>query len=184
MNRGEGMLSFYLQLLQNENDRVLFATIYEEYQQQMYWLAFRYLNNNALSEECVNDAFLELIKSFDTFAKLEKKKQRYYLLTITERCAFKKYHQEKKQRNLKQFDFEIVVEDSSISKTESMDLEQAINRLPWEYRYPLLLRYAQDQSYEKIADILNISVSSARQRVKRGRDRLALLLQEEEIKNG
>ena len=53
------MLLFYLQKLDDESDRILFTSVYEEYQQKMYWLAFRYLNNNELAEECVNDAFLE-----------------------------------------------------------------------------------------------------------------------------
>ena len=164
------MLLFYLQKLDNESDRILFTSVYEEYQQKMYWLAFRYLNNNELAEECVNDAFLELIKSFETFAKLEKKKQPYYLFTITERCAYRKFNQEKKQRDLKWTEFETFVADNS-SNTETL--------LPIEYQYPLLLRYAQDQTYEEIASILGISVPNARQRVKRARDKLAMVLQEE-----
>lgn len=173
------MLLFYLQKLDNESDQILFTSVYEEYQQKMYWLAFRYLNNNELAEECVNDAFLELIKSFETFAKLEKKKQPYYLFTITERCAYRKYHQEKKQRDLKWTELETFVADNSSNTETSMMIERAIGLLPIEYQYPLLLRYAQDQTYAEIAGILGISVSNARQRVKRARDKLATILQEE-----
>lgn len=172
------MLLFYLQKLDSESDRILFDLIYEEYQQQMYQIAYRFLSNIALAEECVNDAFLELIKSFDTFAKLEKKKQPYYLFTITERCAYRKYNQEKKQRDLKWTELETFVADNSSNTETSIMIKRAIGLLPIEYQYPLLLRYAQDQTYEEIASVLGISVSNARQRVKRAKDKLAVILQE------
>ena len=178
------MLSFYLQLIDKESDRIFFASLYEAYQQRLYRLAFRYLNNTAWAEECVNDAFLELIKSFETFVKLEPKQQSYYLYTITERCAFKKYHQEKKQTELPPTIFELLVPDEALSGTDHMDLQQAIRQLPLDYRYPLLLRYAQDQTYEEIAVVMNITVSNARQRVKRAKEKLALLLTEEDAKHG
>ncbi len=58
---------------------------------------------------------------------------------------------------------------------------QALQKLPEAYQYPLLLRYAQDQTYEEIAALLGISVANARQRVKRGRDKLVTILQEVEV---
>ena len=101
------------------------------------------------------------------------------MFTITERCAYKKFNQEKKQRDLKWTEFETFVADNSSNTETSMMIERAIGLLPIEYQYPLLLRYAQDQTYEEIASVLGISVSNARQRVKRARDKLAMILQEE-----
>lgn len=173
------MLLFYLQKLENETDRILFASIYEKYQQKMFWLAYRYLQNEALAEECVNDAFLELIKSFETFVKINSEKQPYYLFTITERCAFRKYRHEKKQVELKMAHTELYSEDFSTTKDVMLSFGMSMQKLPEKYQHPLLLRYAQDQTYEEIASILGISVSNARQRVKRARDRLAMILQEE-----
>lgn len=182
--RKKKMLSFYLQRIDDESDRVLFASIYEAYQQKLFRLAFRYLGNTAWAEECVNDAFLELIKSFETFVNLRPKQQPYYLYTVTERCAFKKFHQEKKQTALLEPLLDPAVAGAAPSAAERMDLRRAIRLLAPDYRYPLLLRYAQDQTYEEIAAVLGISVSNARQRVKRAKEKLAQLLQEEEPQHG
>ena len=178
------MLSFYLQLMDSEDDRVFFAALYETYQQTLYRLAYRYLNDPALAEECVNDAFLELIRCFETFCRLPKEKQPYYLYTITERCAFKKFHQEKKQTDLPLRLCDPQATDSMAAQAEQLDLRRAIARLPDRYRHPLLLRYAQDQTFEEIAAVLQISAATARQRVKRAKEKLAALLQEEVPQHG
>ena len=175
------MLFFYLQKLEDETERTRFADLYETYQQKMYWLAYRYLQNEALAEECVNDAFLELIKSFEAFSTVEREKQPYYLYTITERCAFKKYRQEKRQAELPLLHGDLISEDFSPGEDTALSLGQALQKLPEAYQYPLLLRYAQDQTYEEIAALLGISVANARQRVKRGRDKLVTILQEVEV---
>ena len=50
-----------------------------------------------------------------------------------------------------------------------------------EYRIVLYLRYYDNYSVEEIADILSISVSAVKMRLKRGRDKLKLDIEKEEL---
>lgn len=58
-------------------------------------------------------------------------------------------------------------------------LLRAMGRLPDTYREVLMLRYVQDLSAPRIADILHRTPAAVRQQLVRGRSRLIALCQEE-----
>ena len=63
--------------------------------------------------------------------------------------------------------------------TENHDLEQAIRRLPQEFRLPLVMYYFDNKSAKTIAEKLNISHSGVCQRIRAARKQLHNLLTEE-----
>lgn len=169
------MLTLFLEKFDDEKDKIFFKEIYETYQQRMFKIAYKYLKDVRLSEDCVNDAFLALIDSFETFVNISEEKRGRYLCTITECCAFKLYNKEKKQEDIyEKLTFEY--ENSDFECIDKILIEEALEKMPFEYSYPLFLKYSQEQSYSQISEILNISEANARQRIKRGKDKLAEIL--------
>lgn len=67
-------------------------------------------------------------------------------------------------------------------------LHQAIQHLDEKYRIPLILFYFHDQTYEEIAIILDLKLSSVKTRMYRGREKLKQLYEnlerEEAMTNG
>lgn len=61
----------------------------------------------------------------------------------------------------------------------SQMLQNAILSLPENYSQPLLYRYAEEFSYQEIAEVLGLSVPAVKSRLFRGRSMLAELLQDE-----
>ncbi|WP_339254606.1 sigma-70 family RNA polymerase sigma factor [Sporosarcina sp. FSL W8-0480] len=53
---------------------------------------------------------------------------------------------------------------------EDQELHESILRLDEKYRIPLILFYFQDLSYQQIADVLNITLSTVKTRIFRAKD--------------
>lgn len=60
---------------------------------------------------------------------------------------------------------------------EDRELHEAILKLDEKYRMPLILYYFQDLSYQQIADVLNITLSSVKTRLFRAKDSLKIVLE-------
>ena len=59
---------------------------------------------------------------------------------------------------------------------EDRTLHEAIQQLDEKYRYPIILFYIHELSYEQIADVLNISTSTVKVRMLRAKGQLKILL--------
>ena len=75
----------YLLLIDSEEDRILFADLYEEYLDQMRWKAMGMLENQYDAEDAVHNAFLGIASSMDNFHTVENVKS--YMLTCVENAA-------------------------------------------------------------------------------------------------
>ncbi|BCY10623.1 hypothetical protein L3i22_057110 [Actinoplanes sp. L3-i22] len=64
---------------------------------------------------------------------------------------------------------------SSVAATR-MDVENALNRLPEQYREALRLREFEQRSYEEIADLLHLPVGTVRSRISRARRLIGVYL--------
>jgi RNA polymerase sigma-70 factor (ECF subfamily) len=60
----------------------------------------------------------------------------------------------------------------AILNADRQGLAEAIERLPREYREPIILREMEELSYQEIAEILEIPIGTVMSRLARGRKRL------------
>ena len=61
----------YLALLDDEQDKIKFADIYNTYNKQMWYAANEILKDKHLAEDAVHDAFLGIAKSFSKIKSRE-----------------------------------------------------------------------------------------------------------------
>lgn len=71
-------------------------------------------------------------------------------------------------------------QDPFAGREESLDMSRALSRLPQEFRSVLILYYFQDLKLREIAEILEISLSLAKYRLARGKEKFRQLLEQEE----
>ena len=134
--------------------------------------------NGADAEDVAHEALLRALQFFDSFNREEV---RPWLLAIV-RNTF--YTWLKKNRPLELA--EPFNDDSAGAPSQSADpseaailnadrraLGEAIERLPREYREPLILREFEEFSYQEIATILEIPIGTVMSRLARARQRLA-----------
>jgi RNA polymerase sigma-70 factor (ECF subfamily) len=67
-------------------------------------------------------------------------------------------------------------EESSIKKQESEKLKNIVEQLPIRYRKLIILRYYDEQSYEEIAQQLDIPLGTVKAQLFRARDLLANII--------
>jgi RNA polymerase sigma-70 factor (ECF subfamily) len=165
-------------------------TAYEEllnrFQQQVYTLAVRLLNDPAEAADVVQEVFLKVFRNISSFRGQSTLKTWIYRITINEahnarRWFFRHRRREveldtdpEESRNWK----EIIPDrsrspfDMALEGEQHSLIEAALGRINPIFREAVVLRDITDLSYEEIAEILGISLGTVKSRILRGRDAL------------
>jgi len=65
----------YLQMIENEEEKLKFIQIYEKYKDLMFYVAKHILGNDADAEDAVHEAFLASLNIYINFLKLSVRKR-------------------------------------------------------------------------------------------------------------
>jgi len=165
-------------------------TAYEEliqrFQQPVYALAIRLLNDPAGASDVVQEVFLKVFRNIGNFRGQSTLRTWIYRITVNEannarRWFFRHRRREvvletgtEDCRNWKE-----VLADHSRSPFEmALDherhalVEAALEELNPVYREAVVLRDIADLGYEEIAAVLNVSLGTVKSRILRGREAL------------
>ncbi len=156
-----------------------FDTFVHKYYEEI----LRYCNHHCYGTEYAEDLTQETFLHF--FARLSdyhyKGKTKNYLYTIAGNLC-KDYYKKKKDTPAETGDLErdappdISAESSVVDKVV---IEEAIRRLPEEYREVIILFYFQELRLSEIAGVLQISLSLVKYRLKQAKGRLEQYLRKE-----
>ena len=69
-------------------------------------------------------------------------------------------------------------ESSLIARATAIEVKEALHKISWEYREPLVLRFYENLSFKEVAAALDLSLSAAKMRVHRGLTMLRRLILE------
>ncbi len=151
-----------------------FSRKYDRYGSMIFKIAMTYLANTADSEDVMQEVFMRLLYKAPKFNDLEHEK-RWIIRTTSNVC----------KDMLKRFDRRLSVDIEDVGSYLSVPFEysnaEILFTLKPEYRMVLYLRYYDNYSVEEIADILSISVSAVKMRLKRGRTKLKLDIEKGEL---
>ena len=156
---------------QHKNDIILEK--YEQYGSMLYRLSMVYLNNHMDCEDVLQEVFIKLLYKAPDFDSEEY--ERRWLLRICINCSKDKL-KEKWRKDRLSLDENIY----RLQTKEEYHLAETIVKLPSKVKAPIHLYYFEGYKVKEIAEILGISNSAVKMRLKRGRDLLKLELE----KNG
>ncbi|MDQ8184989.1 sigma-70 family RNA polymerase sigma factor [Pelagicoccus sp. SDUM812002] len=160
-------------------DRQAFGKIVTRYQSLLCSVAYSSLGSLSASEDVAQEAFLEAWKKLSTLREPEKLKS--WLCGI---LRFKISHWRRKHARQPVYESEtggelesMESEDEGVEETTMKEEEQALlwkalEKVPENYREPLVLYYREHQSIEHVAYELDLSESAVKQRLSRGRKML------------
>lgn len=157
------------------------------YQQPVYNLVFRLVEDPADTADVVQEVFLKVFRHIGSFRGQSSLKTWIYRITVNEAHNHRRWFS--RHRKL-EVDIE-PDEDTGRSgyynslpdparspydialgfETRSL-IEEALARLKPVFRQAVVLRDVEDLSYEEIADVLNISIGTVKSRILRGREAL------------
>lgn len=174
------MLTFLLTILETDEDKNLLLCLYDEYAGILNLIARDNLDNSSDVDDCIQETFVELIKSFDSFKLVPEKNRKAYISTICRRTA---YRINSKDSGIVLYED---IEDSGLIDSDEpdftdfdrIDIALALNRIDMKYREPIIMKYLNDYSTEEISIRLGISQNLVLQRIFRGKKLLHKLLTE------
>lgn len=159
-----------------------FEELISRYETKAHNLAMRLTRNAEDAEEVLQDVFVTVFKKIDTFEG--KSKFSSWFFRITCNAAFMKLRKNKQEKsfaledivpNLQQKALELTQgygarSDSLAINNEIKEaLEDAISKLPEEYRAVFVLRDIDGLSNQEVGEILNLSTPAVKSRLHRSR---------------
>lgn len=141
--------------------------LFNEHAESIYHLLFRLLGDADDANDVLQESFLRAIGKIDHYGGPSLGG---WLRSIAYRLGLNRLRSEKRRRTR-----ETVwarQHRPEANRAVDFDLIEAVDALPHNYRNVVLLFYFQDESHERIAEILDIPVGTSKTWLARGRERL------------
>lgn len=187
------MLTLYLTLLEDAEDKSLFEKLYYSYRKQMITVAQSVLQDCGDAEDAVHEVFLRIAARYmDIIRSIEEEKDlRNYLLKATKNMALNML--QKKKRDVPHAVLEEYPDDAEdIGEKdfveiicERMDYEKvvaAVQNLHEPYREALYYHFVMELSVPETAKLLNQTKAATKKQLVRGKKMLMKLLEQEGVR--
>jgi len=149
--------------------------IYKKYVDMVYKICFMMSKNIHETEDATQNVFIKLIKHLDDF-KSDEHIKAWLIVTAQNECKNMLKHWFRSKRS----DLDSVPEATYEDKNESDDTLEKVMSLDDKYRLPIYMYYYEGYSTSEISQILNIKHSTLRTHLSVGRQKLKLMLEEDE----
>ena len=163
-----------------------YETLLARFQQPVYNLAFRLLNDSADASDVVQEVFLKVFRNVGQFRSQSSLKTWIYRITVNEahnqrRWFFRHRHREvglEEESEDVPTRLEVLADsgrspfDYVFDREKHILIEEALSRINPTFRDTVVLRDIADLSYEEIAEVLQISLGTVKSRILRGREAL------------
>jgi len=147
----------------------------DTYADSVYRVAYSYTYSKADAEDVLQNVFLKLFQSRQSFNSEEHLK-RWLIRVAVNECH--NLHRTFWKRNIIRME-EIEKSAQDLLADNEIDLHNALLQLPSKYRVIIHMYYYEGYKTKEISKILKIKEATVRTRLARGRDRLRELLKEE-----
>lgn len=146
-----------------------FEVSYDAYGAMVYRLALVYLGRVADAEDVTQEVFFRLLYRAPVFADGEHEKR--WLLQVTANLCRDQLKGFWRRRTA------ALEPDLPAERGEDRGVLEAVLALPEAYRAPIHLHYYEGYSVAEVAQLLRLSPSAVKMRLKRGREQLKLELE-------
>jgi RNA polymerase sigma-70 factor, ECF subfamily len=168
-----------------------YAWLIGEFQQPVYGLVYRVVNDPADAADTTQEVFLKVFRGMKHFHGESSLKTWIYRIALHEAANRRRWwfrHKAKETSieppeseapGLGEHDLQLALTDHSDSPFDNVAhrevqarVEEELRKVPEPYRTTLILRDLEEMSYEEIAEVLEISLGTVKSRLTRGRQAL------------
>src|ERR1035437_98534 len=168
-----------------------YAWLIGEFQQPVYGLVYRVVNDPADAADTTQDGFLKVFRGMKHFHGGSSLKTWIYRIALHEAANRRRWWFRHKARETSiepaeseglsacENAMQVALTDHADSPFDSVvhhevqyRVEEELRKVSEPYRTTLILRHLEDMSYEEIAEVLEISLGTVKSRLTRGRDAL------------
>ena len=168
------MISIFLTILDNENEKDRFQEIYNKYKYMMGKLAYTILKDEDLAFDATQSALYAIAKNIKTFPpSTDERYERAYVQKVVRHCAIDKIRKNKKRPQILNLDLYYdkigVSEINSICDNDEIKMiKQYIMGMPEIYKNILFFRYIYGMDVHSICKVTCLSENTVRSRIRRG----------------
>ena len=172
------MLIFYTTLIDSDESKDKFESLYLKYRKHMKHIALKILGDEQLADDAVHNAFIKIISNLHKFNEIDCQETRNLIVIIIRSVSIDMYRKRNREfENTDILDKELSVEtDFSIIEVDNILKE--IDVLPDIYKDILLLKVEYGYKDREIAKLLGIKVDTVSKRLERARKQLKKQLNE------
>lgn len=133
-----------------------------QYKEHYYRLAYSYVKNADDALDIVQESIYKAISSIVTLKNSSYIKTWFYRIVVNTSLDFLK-----KRKNVVIVDEEVLsgYDSGEIDNYQNIDLKNALEDLPENYRTIIILRFFEDLKIEEIGEILNENVNTIKTRL-------------------
>ena len=159
-----------------------FGILIERYEEKIKRYARKFLADHEDINDALQEIFLKAYKNIKSFDRKRKFSTWLYRIAHNELVNTLK----KNKRILPLLDLDIFLPISFHDRTLERNIDQkemnqiidkCLNKLAPKYREPIILFYFENLSYQEIADILEIPISTVGIRIKRAKEKMRKICQ-------
>ena len=147
------------------------VSLFNLYEQKMYYIAFSILHDSYQAEDAVMDAFMRLLEKQYRIDDPASDTSKHLIIQVTRHAAidlYRKNRRESEWQSLSENPTSSLIGQTFESTPDQEDqIETLIGTLPPIYRDVLFYRYVRDFSTAETAAALNISEAAVRKRQER-----------------
>ena len=146
-----------------------FEMLVKKYQNMVVNLVYGLIRNSHDAQDVAQDVFMKVYHNIDSYKAQAKFSSWLYRVTVnTTYDHLRKYKQ--RPVSLDETMYETIADTKEAPDSLAKELvNDALLKIPYEYRCVLVLRELEGLSYEEIAQALKISIGTVESRIFRGR---------------
>ena len=155
------------------NDELINRLI-SEHGDSILRMCYLYLKDYYLAEDAMQETFLSVYRNYNKFEHRSTEKTWIIRIAINQCKSImrKKYF----QREREQLSVDILDSNETTFLIEDTSVSDEVLKLPIKEREVILAYYYQELSVKETAEVLGIKEAAVMQRLKRGRERLKIVL--------
>ncbi len=168
-----------------QGDAKAFRVLVNRYLPLVYNYSYRLSGSAEIAEEVSQEVFVKVYQHLKRFD--QSKPLKPWLLRITSNATISILRKQSRVVSLNTSldalvdegkEPTIIEEHQAEMRVSNEQLFSAMAKIDPKYRQALLLRYSEEQTYEEIAETMNIPLNTVRTWLRRGRDKLYALVKE------
>jgi len=178
-----------IQKILEEGERALLEVLYDRYATKVYYKCLGILGDKDIAKDLAHDVMIKVFLNIAKFRGTSQFSSWVYSITYNQCMDHIRKRKRIPQESLNTEDFqylsteEIELENKILEDLKLTQLERLLDQLKPDDKMILLMRYQDSFSTRQIAEILSISESAVKMRLKRSRDKLAEQLNELQDEN-
>jgi len=150
-----------------------FKEIYKQHSKYVFNVALSVLKNTKDAEDIMQDVFIKFFENMDNFRGEANIKTYLYKMTINKSIDYIRKQAGRREKLVKVFETNIK------SETQTLVLNDLLDKLTMNEKLPLILSEIGGFSYKEMAEILNIKIGTVKSRINRSINKLKNILKKE-----